>query len=235
MQPTDSQQASASYDAQYEELYGTSGQQSQPSQMGQYPEMPPAQTQPFSQSTGSTYTGGEKKGMSTGMIILLVVGILVIVGVLITVVLAGVLFTWTSSLASTDEGVTILHFTLEDGRNTDDTHGCFFLIRAGKGVDLDPARHSFYVAEKGYSPKKLDFSERQYIGGQPAGGDRNVTFDWTVGGDLWSDQEYLGFDMPMEDMGINIAEGKVYEVMIKNPQGEVIFKDTFVYSTQGYY
>ena len=235
MQPTDSQPASPSYDAQYEAIYGTSGQQSQPPQMEQYPRMTPDQTQPFLQPAGSTYTGGEKKGMSSGMIVLLVVGIVVVVGILITVVLAGVLFMWTSSLADTDEGVTIMHFNLDDGPNTDDTHGCFFLIRAGKGVDLDPSRHSFFVNEKGYSPKKLDFSERQYIGGQPAGGDRNVTFDWTVGGDLWSDQEYLGFDMPMEDMGINIAEGKVYEVMIKNPQGEVIFKDTFVYSTQGYY
>ncbi len=166
------------------------------------------------------------------MIVLLVVGIVFVAFILISVVVAGVMYMWVISLADTYEGVSIMHFTVEDGHNTDKTHGCFFIIRAGKGVDIDPARHSFYVAEKGYAPKKLDFSERQNIGGQPAGGDRNVTFDWTVDGDLWSDREYLGFDMPMEDMGINIANGNVYEVMIKNQKGEIIFKDSFAYSAQ---
>ena len=161
--------------------------------------------------------------------------IAIILMVAITVVLAGVLYMWVISLADTSEGVSIMHFTVEDGTNKDDTHGCFFLIRAGKGVDLDPMRQSFFVAEKGYSPKKLDNADREYklsdpYGPDPDSGDLNTTYDWTSDGDLWSDQEYIGFDMPKESMDIDPTDGAIYEVLIKNPKGEVIFKDTFVYS-----
>ena len=163
--------------------------------------------------------------------------IAIILMVAITVVLAGVLYMWVISLADTDEGVSIMHFTVEDGNNKADTKGCFFLIRAGKGVDIDPKRHAFFVAEKGYSPKKLETSFREYkdsapYGPDPNSGDLNKTYDWTQDGDLWSDQEYIGFDMPKESMGIDPSDGNVYEVLIKNPKGEVIFKDTFVYSKQ---
>jgi len=136
-----------------------------------------------------------------------------------------------------DEGVSIMHFTLEDGNNRDGERGCFFLIRAGRGVDIDPKRHAFFVAEKGYSPKKLDMNFREYrdsapYGPEPESGDLNSSYDWTYDSDLWNDGEYIGFDMPMDNMGIDPADGYVYEVLIKNPYGEVIFKDTFVYSQQ---
>ncbi len=170
------------------------------------------------------------------MILFIIAGILILGGVFAAVVLGvtGGLYFWTSSMDVIDEGESIMHFTVEDGNNMDDTYGCFFLIRAGKGVDIDPSRHSFFVGEKGFSPKKLGFSERRYDEGKPVGGDRNGTYDWTNEGPLWSDGEYIGFDMPKESMGIDPVDGKIYEVLIKNPGGEVIFKDSFVYSMQGY-
>jgi len=120
-----------------------------------------------------------------------------------------------------------------DGTNIDDTYGCFFLLRAGAGVDIDPSRYAFYVSEKGYSPHKLDLEVRTNDNlGNPTGGDRNGTYDWTVDGELWSGGEYLGFDMPTEDMGIDIVDGNIYEVMIKNPKGVVIFRGSFVYTCQ---
>ena len=139
----------------------------------------------------------------------------------------------------TDEGVVIIYFTLDDGMNMDEERGCFFLIRAGKGVDIDPSRYSFYVSEVGYSPKKLDFALREYNDYDPYdpklnSGDRNASYNYEIEGKLWSDGEYLGFDMPMRDMNIDIQNGNIYEVMIKNPKNEVIYSDTFVYSRQGW-
>ena len=162
--------------------------------------------------------------------------IAIILMVAITVVLAGVLYMWVISLADTDEGVSIMHFSLEDGQNSDTTQGVFFLIRAGKGVDLDPMRQSFFVAEKGNSPKKLDMNWRDYEQDKPTGGDLSAKYDWKDEGDLWSEGEYIGFEMPNQDnMAIEIVDGNIYEVMIKNPRGEVIFRDTFIYSTQPHY
>lgn len=195
--------------------------QSQPSQTNQYPGQPP--------------TKSEKKDMSTGMIVLLVVGIVIVMGLLLTIV--GVLYMWTISRSNTDESYTLMVFDVGDGNNIDDTHGCFFLILASKDVDIDPYDYSFYVSEKGGSPKKLDTTFREYLdrppyGPDPNSGDLNKTQDWTEDGALWSRGECIGFDIPMEDMGIKITDGNVYEVLIKNPKGEVIFKDTFRYSRQ---
>jgi len=169
--------------------------------------------------------------------------IAIILMVAITVVLAGVLYMWVISLADTDEDVDIMYFTLDDGDNIDEERGCFFLIRAGKGVNIDPSRYSFYVSEVGYSPQKLDFSLRAYKDDYPYGpddttGDRNKTYDYKVEGDLWNDGEYLGFDMPMKNnpnrpMQINIKTG-VYEVMIKNPKGAQVYSSTFSYTKQGF-
>ena len=135
--------------------------------------------------------------------------------------------------------VTIMYFTVEDGTNINSERGCFFLIKAGKGVDIDPSRYSFYVTEKGFSPHLLDFDKREYNDADPYGprldsGDLNGSYDWREEGDLWSDGEYIGFDMPMPDMNIEITEGNIYEVMIKNPNGERIYSDTFVYKSQGW-
>ena len=185
-------------------------------------------------TSGSTSPKNKKKGMSVPMIILLVVAIVVVVGILVLVILVGVFDMWVITLADTEEGVSPPWFTIEDGHNTNDSRGCFFIIMVmSRGEDIDSFEHSFFVSEKGYAPKELDFSERQYIEGQPVGGDRNATFEWTQTDDIQSYQEYVGFDMPMEDMGINITDGNVYEVLIINPESVVIFKDTFVYSKQG--
>ena len=165
--------------------------------------------------------------------------IAIILMVAITVVLAGVLYMWVISLADTDEGVEIMYFTVEDGTNINSERGCFFLIKAGKGVDLDPSRYSFYVTEKGFSPHSLDFNKRLYNDADPYGprldsGDLNGSYNWKEEGDLLSDGEYIGFDMPMPDMNIDIQEGNLYEVMIKNPKGERVYSDTFVYKQQGW-
>ena len=170
--------------------------------------------------------------------------IAIILMVAITVVLAGVLYMWVISLADTDEGVDIMYFEVDDGTNLDNTHGCFFILRGGKGVDIDPSKYSFYISEVGYSPQKLNFALREYKEDDPydpkyESGDRNGTYDYRTEGDMWSDGEYIGFDMPMtknneRPMSINIKSGNVYEVMIKNPKNEKVYADTFVYSIQGY-
>ena len=166
--------------------------------------------------------------------------IAIILMVAITVVLAGVLYMWVISLADTDEGVDIMYFTLEDGQNQGEERGCFFVLRAGKGVSIDPSRYTFSVGEKGYSPQELDFGLRVYNDADPYGplfssGDRNSSYNYKGEGDLWSDGEYLGFDMPMKNnpsrpMNIDITSGNIYEVMIKNSKGEMIYSDTFVYN-----
>ncbi len=37
--------------------------------------------------------------------------------------------------------------------------------------------------------------------------------------------------MPREQLGINITSGNRYEVLIKTPDAEIIYRDTFVYLT----
>ena len=137
-----------------------------------------------------------------------------------------------------DTYVDIMYFTLEDGQNMDEERGCFFVIRAGKGVNIDPSRYSFYVSEVGYSPQNLDFDLREYndydpYDPKPNSGDRNASYNYKIEGNMWSDGEYIGFDMPMEDMNIDIKTG-IYEVMIKNPKDELIYSDTFAYTRQGF-
>ncbi len=175
--------------------------------------------------------------------------IAIILMVAITVVLAGVLYMWVISMADTGGDVSIMAFEASDGVNKDEVHGCFFTIRAVKAVDIDPSKYSFYVTETGRSPKKLDFAFRDYEDQgeddlSPVGGDRNKSYryddkNWKIEdknveatGSSWSDGEYIGFDMPMASMGINIEKGAVYEVMIKDPNQEIVFTDTFVYQQQ---
>ena len=132
----------------------------------------------------------------------------------------------------------IMYFSVGDGMNYDDEHGCFFVIRAGKGVDINPYEYSIFVAEEGYSFKQLDFNFRYYWEDEnrtPFGGDRNASGCPTCENftrEPWSDGEYIGFDMPMEGMDIDIINGAFYEVMIKDPNGEIVYKDSFVYTKQ---
>ena len=163
--------------------------------------------------------------------------IAIILMVAITVVLAGVLYMWVISLSNDQPDLELFVGTVEDGTNTDAEHGCFFLIRAGPGINIDPGRYRFYVAEDSMPLKRLDFEVRSYTNDnmrKPLGGDRNGTYDHTLEGDLWNEGEYIGFDMPTQDMDIDIVDGGVYEVTIRNPQQSVVFQKSFVYQTQNY-
>ena len=128
----------------------------------------------------------------------------------------------------------LLNSDVVDGYNINESTGCFFILKAQGNTNIDPERLSFHVAEKGYPIIKLDFDQRTYDSyGNPSGGDRNRTYNWTVDGELWSEGEYIGFDMPTKDMNIEIVDGNTYEVIIKNPKGELVFKGLFVYTRQG--
>jgi len=176
--------------------------------------------------------------------------IAIILMVAITVVLAGVLYMWVISMADTEGDVPIMAFKAADGVNKDAEHGCFFTIRAVKSVDINPSTYFFFVAETGQSPKALDFSFRDYQDqGEdeltPVGGDRNYTYryddkNWKTEkmnveapGQMWSDGDYIGFDMPMVSMGIDIVQGMEYEVIIKDPNGGVVYTGDFIYMLQG--
>jgi len=172
--------------------------------------------------------------------------IAIILMVAITVVLAGVLYMWVISLADTEGDVSIMKFTVEDGTNEDANVGCFFRIRAEKGVDINPKTHTFWVAEEGRSPVKLDSKFRDYSQDamkRPEGGDRNASYrydsaikagrwpDMPVEEDRerWNDGEYLAFDMPLEGTGISIVSGNNYEVTIKSPNNDIVARESFKY------
>ena len=175
--------------------------------------------------------------------------IAIILMVAITVVLAGVLYMWVMSMVDPTDEPTIMAFEARDGVNKDVEHGCFFTIRARQSVDIDPSTYFFYVAETGQSPKALDFGFRDYEdqGGDeltPVGGDRNKSYrfddkNWKAEGmkvettgQMWSDGEYIGFDMPMASMGMDIVQGREYEVMIKDSNMQVVFEGDFIYQEQ---
>ena len=200
---------------------------------------------------GQPYYGVEgadspnRGGLSAGAIVGIVLGGVFLVGAIIAAVVLFIALDDDdrSSFyddAYTEESIEIMYFEVNDGMNFDDEQGCFFILRAGRGVDIDPSRYTFYVAERGYSPQRLDFSLREYSDSDPYGpkfssGDRNATYDYAMDGKMWSDGEYLGFDMPMKNnpsrpMNIDITSGNIYEVMIKNSKGEMIYSDTFVYN-----
>jgi len=134
-------------------------------------------------------------------------------------------------------GPEIYAINVEDGNNINDTLGCFFLLRSGQGIDIDPKEHSFFVAEEGLSFSQLDFTPRYYNEDKdrtPYGGDRNASgcpICENYDENNWQDGEYIGFDMPTEDMDIEIVDGNIYEVLIKKSRGDVVFKDTFTFFT----
>lgn len=147
------------------------------------------------------------------------------------------------------EEVNIMKFSLQDGFNSaenPDTVGCFFLIRAEKSVDIDPSEYTFWVSEDGYSPKKLDFSFRDYTQDEnmtPLGGDRNASYRYDdmirqgrwpdmpkeTSYERWTDGEYIGFDMPEDSMAIDVISGNKYEVIMKDPNNEIVYRDVFIY------
>lgn len=185
----------------------------------------------------------EKKGMPTWGIVLIVVGSIFVLGVIIFVA-ASVMYMWSTGMAETEGSVSIMSFDVKDGVNMDEEHGCFFTIRAKRSVDIDPTKYSFYVSEEGGAPKKLDFAFRDYQDQTPAGGDRNKSYrfddkNWKIEDmnseaayALLSDGEYIGFDMPKANMRMDIEEGNVYEVLIKDPGMTVVYEGAFVYQEQ---
>jgi len=126
-----------------------------------------------------------------------------------------------------------MHFQVCSGVYIDADRGCFFLIRAGKNVSIDPSECSFYVSELGGIPWKLDFTPREYNVSNPFGpilssGDRNTTYCYQDEGYLWSEGEFIGFDMPMDDIDIFLAMGDFYEVYIYDNEDKLIYKGVFM-------
>ncbi len=134
------------------------------------------------------------------------------------------------------DGRELVIASVYDGINVDDNHGCFFLLRAGASMNISARNYTFFVAEKGKSWVKLDLDYRYYDRNQtPYGGDQNRTYSSTFPEEdpYWQVMEYIGFDMPTEDMGIEIVDRNIYEVMIKNQRGQVTYIDSFIYTCQG--
>ncbi len=177
---------------------------------------------------GSHYQG-EKKGMPVWGIALIVVGCFVILGVPL---LTGVLYMWNISMADIGGDESTMAYEVRDGVNEDAENGCFFTIRANKGVDIDPTKYFFAVCEQRYAPWDLDFDFREN------GGDRNMTLrydnkDWRVEedrpetpGETWTYGEVIGFDIPV---GKDVRDGWSYLVVIRDPEMNIIFEDSFRY------
>lgn len=116
--------------------------------------------------------------------------------------------------------VEILHIKIIDGNNTNSEEGCFFVLLAEKGVDIDPSKYSFYVSKLQYSPNKLDLNEYR----------NNTVTNYTAdGNNIWNEGEIIGFNMPKEDIDIEINDGMQYDVLIKNSKSENVFRNDFKY------
>ncbi len=128
-----------------------------------------------------------------------------------------------------------LRASIEDGNDTDSKHGCFFRLKAGNGTNVDPRDYWFMVSVKGYSPRKLNISFREYANDScstPFGGDLNSSFDWNEDDMRWTEGEYIGFDMPMDKVNLTVQDGMTYEVIITNP-GIFTWRGEFVYRQNG--
>jgi len=155
--------------------------------------------------------------------------IVFVIVILVSIGVIGILYLDEDKEKEKDDS---MYFEIDRGTHIDKNRGCFFIIRAGKNVNIDPSEYSFFVCEIGYTPQRLDFSLREYdktapFGPIPSSGDRNGTYDYTKDGNLWSEGEYIGFDMPMEDMDVRYKFGNLYNVSIKDPKGVCIYKDWF--------
>ena len=175
--------------------------------------------------------------MSPGMRVFIRVVVVLVVIALIAGVLGAALYAWVVSLADTDEEVEKMHFSVFEApppwKPMNPIQGSFFIIRAGKGVNIDLYEYSFHVGEKGQPPIKLDTYFREYMdtppyGPDPNSGDLNKSYDWKQDGELWSEGEYICFDVPKESSGIVFEVSTLYEVTIKNSRGDIVFRDTFI-------
>ncbi len=165
--------------------------------------------------------------------------IIIVVGVILAIfIFSGLIYMWNLELAEISAGPREPFFLVKDGNNTDAEHGCFFELTAVRYNDFDPRGYSFYVGNNNNNntlPKILDFSTRTYSdNGTPMGGDKNSTISNYT--DYTNDEyqrcgkgEVIAFDMPKKDMGIDVVDGNIYEILIKDPENFIIYRDTFVY------
>ncbi len=111
----------------------------------------------------------------------------------------------------------------------------FFLFNASEGININPEQHSFYIGywdETVSVLRKFDFNNRTYDErGNPHGGDRNASFDYTADGNkLWNEGEIIAFDRPKKEMNLKVEIGRPYRVLIKNSQEEIIWEaDWFIW------
>jgi flagellin-like protein len=148
--------------------------------------------------------------------------IAVILMVAITVVLAGVLYVWVTSLSTTEDKVENIVATLDQG-DGNMTSGVLFVIQKGSGDSVKIADYRFKVGKEGGSLLTLKWPD------DGATGDYNIDSGLRADDGLWWDAtERVGFPAP-SGLG-NIDDGDTIEVSIINlDSGDVVYTSTFVY------
>jgi flagellin-like protein len=147
--------------------------------------------------------------------------IAVILMVAITVVLAGVLYVWVTSLSTTEDEVELIVATLEQG-DGNMTTGVLFVLTKGSGESVEIKDYRIRIGEEGKSPITLKW---------PDDGSSEYNLDSglkTNDGDWWDATERMGFEAPSTLTGI--GDGDKIEVSIINlGTGDVVFTSTFTY------
>jgi len=139
-----------------------------------------------------------------------------------------------------------------DGDNIDNYRGCFFIIRAGKGVALQNVdEFCFKIAMGSLSPRCVSIREWRWYSDDgnmsPRGGDRNMTYrfdtktfdgnyihssdpgNYEERNEKWEEGEMIGIDIPSHNIGLPIIDNKVYTVQMFDLQGELLYTGTFRY------
>jgi flagellin-like protein len=154
--------------------------------------------------------------------------IAVILMVAITVVLAGVLYVWVTSLSSTEDTVENIVATLDQG-DGNVSAGVLFTIQKGSGDSIQISDYRFKVGKEGGTLYTLRWPN-----------DGNTTaFNIdsqlkTNDGDWWDATERVGFDSPsaLRTLWQNkqLNDGDSIEVSIINlDSGDVVYTNTFTY------
>ncbi len=147
--------------------------------------------------------------------------IAVILMVAITVVLAGVLYVWVTSLSSTEDTVENIVAQIGQGEGNL-TEGSFVIVTKGSGEGVKIADYTIRVGKEGRTLIPLRW---------PADGNSSYSIDsqQRLDDDKWWDAaETMGFDAPA---GLwNIVDGDTIEVKIKNEvSGDIVFSGSFTY------
>jgi flagellin-like protein len=147
--------------------------------------------------------------------------IAVILMVAITVVLAGVLYVWVTSLSEPSSNkLETLSATVKQGPGNL-TSGCLILIEKGSGESVKHQNYIFRVGKKDGNLITLRWSQDGNISYPLDSGQRTNDGDW------WDTKEIMGFDGPA---GLEVGEGDVVEVHIVNLEtGSVVYFDSFIY------